>query len=103
MTVIVQRVFHLDFHILSSFAAGGECGVDFPGVRSSDGTGNVCCSSEYGVCGGSGCAFVANDMTMDKTNCCVSVIEKAGVMCSDSMAAPCMIESIGEFAPSCGG
>eukprot|EP00752_Nemacystus_decipiens_P003257 g3014.t1 len=77
--------------------AVGECGEDFAGVRSSGGTGKVCCVEECGQCGGDGCAEFGKDLGLTQNECCTTAIEESGVMCSDTMEAPCVIEvNIGE-------
>lgn len=82
--------------------AASECGVDFPGVISSGGKGNICCVEECGVCGGVGCADFAKELGYSKEHCCTSAIKESDVMCSDSMAAPCVIKSSGKlFACAC--
>lgn len=51
----------------------------------------VCCPVECGGCGGAGCSDNGKE-------CCASDVKATEVVCSDSMAAPCIIDtdSVGE-------
>ena len=71
--------------------AATGCGNGIAGIRSEDGTGDVCCLEECGVCGGSGCGSAAGP-GFDTSHCCVSVILAAGATCSETGAAPCVID-----------
>lgn len=48
------------------------------------------------MCGGDGCSDFAKELGYNKEHCCTSAIKEKGVLCSDSMAAPCMIGVSGE-------
>lgn len=70
------------------------CGFGFAGVRSSNGTGKICCVEGCGTCGGEGCS---DRPGLTKEDCCTSVIRDFGLMCDNTGAAPCIIEKSGEF------
>eukprot|EP00903_Cladosiphon_okamuranus_P011812 g11100.t1 len=55
--------------------------------------GKVCCSPGCGTCGGEGCSERGEGL--DGDDCCISDILRNEVMCSESMAAPC-IGDVGE-------
>ncbi|CAM9420958.1 unnamed protein product, partial [Ascophyllum nodosum] len=65
-----------------------ECGNIFPGIVAS----GVCCASGCPQCGGSGCGSQAQSVGLSASDCCVGRITSAGVLCSDSRMAPCIIE-----------
>lgn len=49
------------------------------------------------MCGGVGCARFASELGFTKDHCCTSAIKESGVMCNETAAAPCIIESMGAF------
>ncbi|CAM9864281.1 unnamed protein product [Pylaiella littoralis] len=61
------------------------CSNGLPGY----GNKNICCVEGCGQCGGSGCSTVAG---FTAEECCTASIEAGGVLCSDSGAAPCIID-----------
>eukprot|EP00903_Cladosiphon_okamuranus_P011811 g11099.t1 len=65
------------------------CDNGLPGVSK----GMICCSPGCKMCGGSGCSDRGEGLTGD--DCCISDIMRNAVMCSKSMAAPC-IGDVGE-------
>ena len=62
------------------------CKNGLPGVPSAGG--GICCAPECDKCGGSDCS--AQDAGGE--NCCVDPIEMSGILCSESGAAPCLID-----------
>jgi len=67
----------------------GVCSNGIPGIESANG--EYCCPATCGECD-------ASDCTDDGTGCCGVELERSGVMCDDSEAAPCIIDT-GEKAP----
>lgn len=90
--------FHLS-SLISHFLSEPECGVDFPGVRSSGGKGKVCCVKECGICGGDGCSTIGASLGLGADECCTKEIRAGKKLCSDTETAPCIIEA-SEFLPS---
>jgi len=77
-----------------------ECGsVGFPGVRSSDGKGKICCMAECGQCGGEGCSTFAASKGLGADECCTKEIRDNNKLCSEEGMAPCVIEA-SEFLPN---
>ncbi|CAM9578421.1 unnamed protein product [Ectocarpus sp. 12 AP-2014] len=70
------------------------CSNGIPGIQ----TGNACCLAECGGCGGTGCAQLGGGLGAD--NCCQSEIEDFGALCSATMTAPCIVDSVPGPAPS---
>ena len=60
------------------------CSNGIPGVQSGD----ICCSAECGTCGGTGCSGRPGG----GEECCTGPISLSSVMCSESGAAPCIID-----------
>eukprot|EP00752_Nemacystus_decipiens_P006649 g5977.t1 len=57
------------------------CSNGLPGYEASD----VCCPLSCGTCGGSGCSQLGE-------GCCTSDVKDSGELCSETMAAPCIID-----------
>ncbi|CAN0202574.1 unnamed protein product, partial [Ascophyllum nodosum] len=70
--------------ILSDVEEVVTCRNELPGVQSGD----VCCSAECGTCGGTGCSGRPGG----RDECCVGTISSSGVLCSESGAAPCIVD-----------
>ncbi|CAM9421032.1 unnamed protein product [Ascophyllum nodosum] len=64
------------------------CSNGLVGVDNSD----VCCVAECGTCGGAGCGRRGRDAGLTADDCCAGRIRDTGVICSDSGAAPCIID-----------
>ncbi|CAN0033140.1 unnamed protein product, partial [Laminaria digitata] len=54
-----------------------------PGVEDN----SVCCEAECGTCGGVGCSMKPGG----EGYCCSGTILAGGMMCSTTMAAPCIM------------
>ena len=67
-------------HLLQH-SAGDTCANGLPGFDAS----GVCCPESCGQCGGVGCSSLGE-------GCCTSGVIDSGVMCSDSLAAPCIMD-----------
>ncbi|CAN0281289.1 unnamed protein product [Ectocarpus sp. 13 AM-2016] len=50
-------------------------------------SGSSCCEADCGTCGGPGCSSRGSGAA----SCCTSNIQSAGILCSDSGAAPCIL------------
>lgn len=50
--------------------------------------GDICCAKGCGECGGKGCAKRGNG----GHECCTGAIEEAGLACSATGAAPCIVD-----------
>lgn len=61
------------------------CEHGVAGVQS----GSYCCTVGCETCGGSGCS--ARGFNLTREDCCTTDIEVAGVLCSESETAPCII------------
>ncbi|CAN0425734.1 unnamed protein product, partial [Hapterophycus canaliculatus] len=53
-------------------------------------SGRSCCLAACGECGGSGCHLFGDGL--GASNCCESDILNSGVLCSVSLAAPCIVD-----------
>ncbi|CAN0448423.1 unnamed protein product, partial [Scytosiphon promiscuus] len=51
--------------------------------------GDICCDTTCGTCGGSGCARRSGG----SSSCCTGRIRESGIMRSDAMAGPCIVDS----------
>ncbi|CAM9874882.1 unnamed protein product [Ectocarpus sp. 13 AM-2016] len=60
------------------FSCSGDAGVS---------SGSSCCEADCGTCGGSGCSSRGSGAA----SCCTSSIQSAGILCSASGAAPCIL------------
>ena len=67
---------------------GETCSNGFPGIEAR----GVCCASRCPQCGGSGCGSAAQRVGLSASDCCIGRIISAGVFCSDSEMAPCIID-----------
>eukprot|EP00752_Nemacystus_decipiens_P013321 g11797.t1 len=63
----------------TGFSCTGDAGV----VQ-----GDICCEASCGTCGGSGCSGRGNG----QLSCCTTNIRDVGVTCSETGAAPCIID-----------
>lgn len=77
-----------------------SCQPDAPGLDSVCSNGlagieahEVCCELSCGLCGGVGCGNVPG---LSGDQCCVSIIEETGDLCSMTGAAPCRVDPPGE-------
>ncbi|CAB1100464.1 unnamed protein product [Ectocarpus sp. CCAP 1310/34] len=66
------------------------CSTGIPGIESSDGA--VCCPINCTQCGGAGCATVGLP-EYGAESCCQSDVLSAGVSCSVSEEAPCVLDA----------
>ncbi|CAN0227801.1 unnamed protein product [Scytosiphon promiscuus] len=71
--------------------APSTCSGGIPGVQST--SLDVCCTEACGTCGGPGCT-PANTSSLTAGDCCATEIVEAGVYCSDSGAAPCILSTV---------
>ncbi|CAN0057819.1 unnamed protein product [Scytosiphon promiscuus] len=69
---------------LLSFAHGMMCTNGLAGVQSDE----VCCLEECGICGGVGCS----QRPGGPLGCCMTELRDIDTSCSDSGAAPCIID-----------
>eukprot|EP00752_Nemacystus_decipiens_P015748 g14060.t1 len=60
---------------------GQTCSNGLPGYEAND----VCCPLSCGTCGGVGCSQLGE-------GCCTSGVKDSGDLCSETMAAPCIID-----------
>ncbi|CAN0159004.1 unnamed protein product, partial [Scytosiphon promiscuus] len=60
---------------------GNMCSNGLPGYEAS----KVCCPLSCGTCGGPGCSKLGD-------GCCTSDVKDSGELCSDTKAAPCIID-----------
>lgn len=60
------------------------CSNGVPGVE----TDGICCEAQCGTCGGSGC----DQRPGGKSGCCTGTIEDSDDYCSDTNAAPCIVD-----------
>lgn len=60
-----------------------------------------CCVTECGVCGGVGCSTRVPGLSA--LDCCSTEIADAGVLCSDSGVAPCVVDTAGECSENAAG
>lgn len=72
---------------------GAQCFGGIDGVQAS--SLDVCCTAACGTCGGSGCT-PANTSSLTANDCCATEILDAGVLCSETGTAPCIL-STGEI------
>eukprot|EP00752_Nemacystus_decipiens_P009556 g8536.t1 len=68
------------------------CSNDLDGYEAS----GVCCDVECGQCGGVGCSSVGPG----GNSCCTANIKTSGIMCSESGAAPCIIDGDDPASPT---
>ncbi|CAN0463092.1 unnamed protein product, partial [Scytosiphon promiscuus] len=61
------------------------CSNGFPGFEN----GAICCEFQCGICGGSGCSGRPGG----ESSCCTSAINMSEVMCSEALAAPCIMDN----------
>lgn len=71
-------------------AAQSTCTGGIAGVQSS--SLDVCCTEACGTCGGPGCT-PANTSSLTAADCCATEIVDAGVFCTDSGVAPCILST----------
>ena len=69
---------------------GETCSNGFPGLEAR----GVCCTSGCPQCGGRGCGSQAQRVGLSASDCCAGRIISAGVLCSDSGMAPCIIDGV---------
>ena len=69
---------------------GETCSNGFPGLEAR----GVCCTSGCPQCGGRGCGSQAQSVGLSASDCCAGRITSAGVLCSDSGMAPCIIDGV---------
>ena len=69
---------------------GETCSNGFPGLEAR----GVCCTSGFPQCGGRGCGSQAQRVGLSASDCCTGRITSAGVRCSDSGMAPCIIDGV---------
>ncbi|CAM9620047.1 unnamed protein product [Ectocarpus fasciculatus] len=67
------------------------CSTGIPGIESSDGA--VCCPISCTQCGGAGCSTVGLP-EYGAESCCSSDVLSAGVSCSVSEEAPCVLDDV---------
>ncbi|CAM9145257.1 unnamed protein product [Ectocarpus sp. 12 AP-2014] len=67
-----------DDGVPDDFSCSGDAGVS---------SGSSCCEADCGTCGGSGCSSRGSGAA----SCCTSNIQSAGILCSNSGAAPCIL------------
>eukprot|EP00904_Undaria_pinnatifida_P005826 jgi/Undpi1/2373/HiC_scaffold_13.g05756.m3 len=65
-------------------SSGASCANGLEGVQQND----ICCAAECGTCGGVGCSQRPGGQDL----CCTTLIEISGMRCSDTKAAPCIID-----------
>lgn len=53
----------------------------------------VCCDADCGQCGGEGCGDISG-LSVD--DCCADIIVENGQLCSETDAAPCVLDAPGE-------
>lgn len=68
------------------------CSNGLVGLENGDGT--VCCVSGCEPCGGSKCAGTPG---LSSDDCCAGTIEANGQLCSDTNAAPCVLDTAREL------
>ncbi|CAM9224565.1 unnamed protein product [Choristocarpus tenellus] len=56
-----------------------------------DSANDICCVGACGTCGGAGCGLIPG--TNGPSDCCVTEIWDSGVMCSETVGAPCILSA----------
>ena len=84
----INTLFPLDKNVSCSTDTAQTCSN---GVAGHEGWG-MCCpvGCGYGRCGGGYCRSFGGDDDV----CCTTAIEDSGIMCSESGAAPCIIDPV---------